>query len=136
MDRLVGFALLCLVTEGCRSPEARAAKTNAEPASAVAVEKHAVAPDDIGRLASAATPLGEKYDIMIRLGWATPADKDDALRQAALFQERLPSLRQSALGKWAVAVRDQVFLADAYPDAMVIMEREGRGRQGFVSQID
>jgi hypothetical protein len=136
MNRCLGFAILCLVADGCRFPESSTQGTNSRPVSAAPVNRGAVSPEDMARVANAATPLGEKYDIMIRLGWATSADKDDALRQAALFQERLPSLRQTALGKWAVVVRDQVFLVDSYSDTVVMMERECKGRQAFVGEIE
>ena len=131
-------SMLCLASIlvfACRSSQIEAGhKEQADDSSAATAAKTA-RDDAMALLASPSTSASQKYDAAIKLGWATPADKADYLRQEAVFQERIPELRKTALGKWAVVVRESLFLADNYPEVLKIMEREGSGRQFYVSEI-
>ena len=134
MLRMFGV-LLVLFPIACHG-DALTLDASASAGAAKVVDGNLVPDEEIAKLVSGSTSVSEKCDVLIRLGWATPEDKIDLLRQESVFKERLPELRKSARGKWAVVVKETIFLADSYPDAMVIMEREGRGRQFFVAQIE
>ena len=136
MTRRLALCATMLLVLGCRSHQVGGVDEKGAGPSSGAPARTSVSEEEMARLASPSTPAADKYDIAIRLGWATPADKADYFRQKAVFDERLSDLRKTALGKWAVVVRETVFVSDNYPEALQFMDRERCGRQFYVAEIE